>query len=338
MNAIRLAESGLIPDFMIRQGIRRLIRERLATLHQQSPEDKAAFINALRKGPIAIATDKSNQQHYELPPRFYQDVLGKHLKYSCAYWPDSVTCLDEAEACALSMVCSRTAIENGMSLLELGCGWGSLTLWMASHYKDCAITAVSHSSLQRDYIQNQAALRGLNNVTVITKDMNDFDTDQTYDRIVSIEMFEHMRNYEALFRRISRWLKKEGRLFVHVFTHKEDAYFFETDEPNDWMAKYFFTGGTMPSRDLFSHFSEAMHIERQWEINGVHYQKTLEAWLAKMTALKGTVLKLFKECYGEREASTYYHRWRIFFMACSELFGYQNGEEWGVSHYLMKKR
>ncbi|MHC4451086.1 MAG: SAM-dependent methyltransferase, partial [Planctomycetota bacterium] len=260
---ITLAERGLLPDTLTRIGIRKLLRQRL--VEEEEAQPRADFRATLRKGPVAPLPEKANEQHYEVPAEFYLGALGRHLKYSSGYWPDGVETLDEAEAKMLALTCERAGIEDGMEILELGCGWGSLTLWMAKHYPNAKITAVSNSNSQREFITSRA------NVEVITADMNDFDIDRKFDRVVSVEMFEHMRNYDELFRRVARWMKKDAKLFVHVFCHKEHAYPFETEGDDNWMGRYFFTGGQMPSFDLFKHVQDSVQLEEAWEVNGTHY-------------------------------------------------------------------
>ena len=337
MKGLNFAERGLLPTLLVRFGIRMLLGKRLDEMKKLGPQYKYDFINELKSSPIAINTEDANEQHYELPTEFFELALGKNLKYSCTYWPEGVEDLDESEEISLGMACDRAGLKDGMEVLDLGCGWGSLSLWIASNYPACSVTSVSNSDTQREHIRKVAAERGLTNINVITTDMNIFNPADKFDRIMSIEMFEHMRNYQELFKRISSWLKDDGKLFVHVFTHKEHAYPFETRDEDDWMAKYFFTGGIMPSRDLFTHFNDHLTVEQIWDINGKHYQKTLDAWLHRLEEDSANVFQMFRDCYGEGNEMLWYQRWRMFFMACSELFGYDNGEAWGVNHYLISK-
>lgn len=330
--AIELMERGLVPDWLTRAGIRRLLGRRL---REQSAVD-GALAEALGHGPIALHTDKANEQHYELPPEFFVRIMGRHLKYSACYWPAGVDTLDEAEAAMLELSCRRADLDNGQDILELGCGWGSLTLWMAEHYPFSRITAVSNSKPQRLFIEEQCRRLGIDNVRVITADMNDFGTDLRFDRVVSVEMFEHMRNWPILLERIHGWLRPGGKLFVHVFSHRCYAYPFETAAADDWMGRYFFTGGLMPSHDLLPRLRGAFHLEEQWRIGGCHYWKTAEAWLANQDRHRKAILALFGQVYGA-DARRWFRRWRVFFMACAELFGYRGGEEWGVSHYRLVK-
>ena len=335
--AIKLAENGLVPDSFIRSGIRKLLRERLASL-SESKKTAKDWIKELEARPLAESTEEANEQHYEIPSEYFRKVLGTNLKYSCGYWKDVDTSLEESEAAMLELSCERADLKNGQAVLELGCGWGSLSLWMAAHYPESQITGVSNSNSQREYIESQAKARGLTNLRIITCDINEFQPDRQFDRIVSVEMFEHVRNHRRLFAQISEWLSPKGKLFVHVFSHHEQAYLFEVESTKDWMSQYFFTGGVMPSADLLpTAADQILELDDQWKVNGKHYSKTLEAWLAKQDQAKNEVLDTFRETYGKKAAKVWSQRWRIFYMACSELFAYRNGEEWPVMHYLFSK-
>jgi cyclopropane-fatty-acyl-phospholipid synthase len=281
--------------------------------------------------------EKANEQHYEVPAQFFELVLGTNLKYSSGYWSKEVFSLDESEYEMLKITCERAGLVDGQDILELGCGWGSLTCFMAQKFPNSKITAVSNSKDQRNFIQQKNDKLNLQNIKVVNADMNDFSTDEKFDRVISIEMFEHMRNYDELLKRINGWLKQNGKLFVHIFSHKEVAYPFEDKGDGDWMAREFFSGGQMPSHRLLMSFPDRMKIEKDWRVSGTHYEKTSLAWLRKMNTNKIEILELFKTTYGEKDASEWFQRWRIFFMSCEVLFGFNEGSEWGVSHYLFEK-
>ena len=338
---INLAEKGFLPDLLIRLGIKRLCGQRLSeanTLGLEALENShQQWIDLLTESPVAIVPEKANEQHYEVPPKFFELVLGANLKYSSGYWSKEVFSLDESELEMLKITCERAGLVDGQDILELGCGWGSLTCFMAQKFPNSKITAVSNSKDQRNFIQQKNDKLNLQNIKVVTADMNDFSTDEKFDRVISIEMFEHMRNYDELLKRIDGWLKQNGKLFVHIFSHKEVAYPFEDKGDGDWMAREFFSGGQMPSHRLLMSFPDRMKIEKDWRVSGTHYEKTSLAWLRKMDTNKIEVLELFKTTYGEKDASEWFQRWRIFFMSCEVLFGFNEGSEWGVSHYLFEK-
>ncbi|MDA0813376.1 MAG: cyclopropane-fatty-acyl-phospholipid synthase [Verrucomicrobia bacterium] len=340
----QILAQGVLPDALIRHGIRRRLAETLAT-HVKSTEQEqraaiARHVQELRNSPIAIETDAANEQHYEVPAAFYLYALGPRLKYSSAWFDSAHNPLAEAEEKMLRLTCERAGLVDGQRVLELGCGWGSLSLWMAEHYPNSEITVVSNSASQKQHIDGRAAQRGFNNLTVRTANMIHYGGEgvAVFDRVVSVEMFEHMKNYAELMRRIATWLKPGGTLFVHIFTHRVASYHYEVESDDDWMAKYFFTGGQMPSHDLLSHFQEHLTLLQDWKVNGQHYEHTSNAWLANMDAHKADIFPLFKETYGPENATRWWNYWRIFFMACAELWGYKQGEEWGVSHYLFKKQ
>lgn len=340
--AIQMMEKGLLPDLLTRWGIRALIKQRLREEKKSTAESQqqafSLFIEELKKSPIAIQTQKANEQHYEVTSEFFTNTLGKYRKYSCCYFPEGVVSLDAAEAAMLALTCERAAIEDGMTLLELGCGWGSLTLWMAEHYPHARVTAISNSSSQRKFILKCAESQGLHNLEILTCDINDFTTAQQFDRVISVEMFEHMRNYQKLLHRIARWMNADGKLFVHLFSHRQYAYPFETKGDDNWMGKYFFSGGIMPSDHLLLYFQDDVLLERHWVLDGTHYQKTAQAWHQNMDHNKTAILSIMAKTYGSEMAHVWFHRWRVFFMSCAEVWGYHGGEEWLVSHYLFNKR
>lgn len=331
-----LAERRLIPDSLIRWGIRNQLKQHSLFL-ANNPKSDQSWIEELSKGPIAECTDTSKEQHYEVPTEYFKSVLGSHLKYSSCFWNEATTSLEMAEANMLRLSCEHAELENGQSVLELGCGWGSLSLWMAEHYPESTITAMSHSKTQKAYIDSESKRRGLDNLKVITSDINDFDTSKRFDRIVSVEMFEHLRNHSLLFDRLNTWLKDDGRIFIHVFAHHKESYLFEVEHERDWMAEHFFTGGMMPSINYLPSAAKPFKELNRWEINGAHYSKTLEAWLLKQDQEERTILKHFLNTYG-KDSILWVQRWRIFYLACSELFAYNGGKEWPVMHYLFAKR
>ena len=334
VSAIDLAERGLLPDFVLRLGIRGLLYYRL-WLEGKLPTDVKVkqFADKLRKSPLAVHQDAANQQHYEVPTGFYEASLGKRKKYSGCFWPEGTRTLDEAEEHSLRQVCERAELVDGQRVLELGCGWGSLSLWMAENFPNSQIVAISNSRTQREFIES----KGFSNLKVITKDICEFSPEGEFDRIVSIEMFEHLRNYEELFKRISSWLKDEGKLFFHIFCHEKFPYFFETEGKTDWMGKYFFTGGQMPARKLFHEFQKDLKLENHWEVNGTHYGKTAEAWLSLLDTNREEVIGVFSQDLDRKNSELWYHRWRIFYMACAELFNFRSGHEWKIGHYLFSK-
>ncbi len=344
--ASRLVERDLVPDALIRQEIRRLLAKRLADEDAGSDEQnrvrKQHFVEQLKASPIAVETHAANSQHYEVPSRFFELVLGKRLKYSSGLWLPDTNTLDQAEENMLERTAKCAEVADGQRILELGCGWGSLSLYLAQQLPHSDIVGVSNSHSQREFIETHSALLGLKNLTILTADVNRFEAPGRFDRVVSVEMFEHMRNYELLFARVAAWMKPQAKCFVHVFTHARFAYRFEVCDASDWMAKYFFSGGLMPSRDLFSYFPHDLHILNQWEIDGRNYQRTARAWLANLDANRDEILQLFAATYGSKfagkekqsEALRWVVRWRIFLMACEELWGYHGGSEWAVTHYL----
>ncbi|POB13470.1 MULTISPECIES: SAM-dependent methyltransferase [Pseudomonadati] len=335
MNA---AERGYIPDPLIRMGIRKLIKQRKDEINKNLEFHKSGIINDFNKSLIAEDVDKANEQHYELPPEFFKLVLGANLKYSSALFDNGITSLDEAESAMLEKYCERAQIVDGMDILELGCGWGSLSLFLARKFPNSKITAISNSNGQREFIEERIKERSLNNLEIKTCDINDFNIENKFDRIVSIEMFEHMRNYNSLFKKVASWLKDDGRLFIHIFCHKDASYFFETQGEDNWMGRYFFTGGVMPSFDLFEKVQDSFKLVEKWKVNGANYQETSEQWFLNMEKKRSEIMKVMANTYGEDQANIWFHRWKIFFASCAELFGYDNGEEWFVGHFLFEKK
>lgn len=340
--SLKLVESGLIPDPAIRAAIRALSKKRLIQEGRYDPEQAAQrymdVLNLLKQSKIAIETDKANEQHYELPTQFFQAVLGKRLKYSACYFPHETTTLDQAENYSLQLYSERAQLKDGQRILELGCGWGSFTLWMAERYPNAHITAVSNSKTQRKHILEQAQAQGLTNIDVITCDVNVLELTSSYfDRVVSVEMFEHVRNYQRLFEKIGGWLKADGLLWCHIFCHRFLHYPFEIKSEYDWMSRYFFTGGLMPSTSTFLHFQEHLELSQHWQWSGQHYEKTANAWLSNMDAQETELRPIFEQVYG-KDADAWWQRWRIFFMACAELFGFEQGQEWVIGHFLFQNK
>ena len=337
-----LLDRNMVPDPVIRLGIRRRCATRLRQLEERTVEARheieRAFVQELRGSDVAIHTDKANEQHYELPPEFFENVLGPRLKYSSGYWPAGTLTLADSEEKMLDLYLERARLVDGQDVLELGCGWGSLTLYMAEKLPNSRIVGVSNSAPQRAFIMGRARERGLENVEIVTADVNHLQLDRKFDRAVSIEMFEHMKNYERLLGRVAGMLKTGGLLFIHMFTHRLHSYHYEAEGPNDWMARYFFTGGTMAADDLMLRFQNDLVVRDHWRLDGTHYEKTSNAWLEKMDSRRSEILPVLAQTYGEDQTIRWWSRWRIFFMACAEMFGYDHGREWLVSHYLMQKR
>ena len=337
-----LAERGLLPDALLRAGIRRMCAQRLREEHALDPDAAArrhsALIAELRQSAVALHVDAANRQHYELPPGFFQACLGPRLKYSGCYYPTGNEALAQAEEAMLALYCERAQLADGQDILELGCGWGSLTLWMAERYPNARIVAISNSRPQREHILAQAARRGLGNVEIITCDVNRLELPEgEFDRTVSIEMFEHMRNYQHLLGNVSRWLKPGGKLFVHIFCHRSLMYPFETLGDDNWMGKYFFTGGLMPSADTLLHFQRDLSIEQRWLVPGTHYERTANHWLENQDRHRDEVMSVLVQAYGAADAARWNQRWRMFWMACAELFGHADGNDWLVAHYRFSK-
>jgi len=332
---IDLAERAPLPDAALKFGVSALVENARRRIVRQDDPLEAEFARDMTLHPIAEHADAANSQHYELPEAFFGLVLGPRRKYSsCLYTPGATT-LAQAEEEALARTCEHAQLRDGQAILELGCGWGSLSLWMAETMPQSQITSVSNSASQRDYIERQAQARGLTNLKIITADMNDFGTLQAFDRVVSVEMFEHMSNWRALLERVHGWLKPDGRLFIHIFTHRSTPYRFDHKDDADWIGKYFFTGGIMPSHGLLGRFPDLFELEQDWIWNGRNYERTALDWLANFDRNAAEIATIMKSVYGA-DAGVWTKRWRLFFLATAGLFGARKGEEWAVSHYLLK--
>lgn len=338
MNVIAAATSILervpVPDLLLRFGIAHLVGRTHRQMTVVAPDEETVFVSGMQAYPIAEYADTANAQHYELPAAFFSLILGPHRKYSSCFFQLASDTLEQAEKNSLTSTCSHADLQDGQDILELGCGWGSLSLWMASHYPNAHVTAVSNSGSQRDYVVATARARGLTNLTVITADMNIFAPSARFDRVVSIEMFEHMANWEALLCRVRDWLHRDGRLFLHVFSHEAAPYRFDQRDPADWIARHFFTGGIMPSHRLLRCFPHLFAVEEDWRWDGRHYQRTAEAWLANYDKNAHEIQSILRDVYGN-DAPLWTRRWRLFFLAVSGLFGHEKGTAWGISHFRL---
>ncbi len=334
--AVDLAERHLVPDTLIRAGIRNLLRKRLAEEAERKSKGGAErWLEHMRQAPIALATTRANDQHYEVPVDFYRHVLGPRLKYSSAFFAPGVRDLSTAEDEMLELTTRRARLADGQRILELGCGWGSLTFFMARRFPSSEIVAVSNSASQREWIEGHARHAGIDNLRVITADVNTFEPEGRFDRLVSVEMFEHVRNWEALLGRARTWLRADGLAFLHFFAHRTFAYPFESTGDDDWMGRHFFTGGMMPVKDLPSRLEIPFTTVERWEVSGEHYARTAESWLRNLDRHTATVTELFARHEPREEAERRVQRWRIFFLSCAELFGFDGGNEWLVSHVLL---
>jgi len=348
MEIDKILEKNIVPDWAIRMAARRLTRNRLKLIESRSVEEHQAYLREYREHlaaqPIAIQTAEANEQHYEVPTDFFQQVLGTHMKYSCGYWEEDIPIhrlhegLDDSEEAMLRLTCERAELTDGQKILDLGCGWGSLSLYMARRYPGADIVAVSNSSTQKAYIDARAEAEHLTNIRVITEDINKLALNEQFHRVMSVEMFEHMRNYETLMEKVAKCLLPQGKLFVHIFCHGTTPYLYEARSEGDWMARYFFSGGTMPSQDLLHYYNRHFYLKEQWAVSGLHYQKTLEAWLQRMDARKDTIMPVMGQIQGPGQALKWWVYWRVFFMACAEFFAFTGGNQWYVSHYLFEKR
>lgn len=347
MDVIELCERGLIPDRLTRRGMRAMMGKRLRDEASGDGEARSRrfnqFLTELRASPIAIETPAANEQHYEVPAEFFHRHLGPNLKYSCCLYPVGNESLETAEELMLKTYLDRLGVADGMRVLDLGCGWGSVSLWLAAKFPGVEVVGLSNSNGQREFILQRAKERGLRNLSILTGNIAEFEMPAEvlgtgFDRVISIEMFEHMKNYGLLLNKISRWMKAESRLFVHIFVHKLLSYHFEDKAQDDWMTRYFFRGGTMPSENLLLHFQDDLKLVKNWWIGGQHYEKTANHWLERMDAHKAEIMPVFRSAYGDAGAAVWFQRWRMFYMAVAELFGYAGGNEWGVGHYLFEKR
>jgi cyclopropane-fatty-acyl-phospholipid synthase len=332
---IGTAERVPLPDVIVRAAIQRLCSRTAARMAAGSTETDAAFARDMAARAIAEHTDAANAQHYEVPAAFFAHVLGPNRKYSSCFYKEPVSTLREAEEEALRQTVEHADLADGQSILELGCGWGSLSLWMARQFPNSQVTGVSNSRSQRNYIEAEAAERGLNNLRIVTADMNVFEPQAQFDRIVSVEMFEHMMNWRELMTRVKSWLAPDGRFFLHIFTHRSGAYLFDRADRDDWIAQHFFTGGVMPSHSLIRQYADLFEVEKEWRWSGVHYQRTALHWLANFDAHHDEIEAILRFTYGG-DTGLWMRRWRWFFLATAGLFGYADGSEWGVSHYRMK--
>ncbi|MGH8456008.1 MAG: SAM-dependent methyltransferase [Stenotrophobium sp.] len=347
MNAIDYVERGLVPDLITRAAMRKLMTQRLRDESIDNGELRSRrfneFLAELRASPIAIETGAANAQHYEVPAEFFHLHLGPRLKYSCALYPAGNETLAQAEELMFSLYAERAQLKDGLRILDLGCGWGSLSLWLAEKYPNSKITGLSNSNGQREFIMRRAQERGFGNLTILTGNIVDFEMptsslESGFDRVMSIEMFEHMKNYGLLLSKVARWMKPDAKLFIHIFVHRLLAYHFQAKDQTDWMSQYFFTGGTMPSENLLLNFQDDVRLLQQWWVSGRHYERTANHWLAGMDAKKSEIMPVFRKGYGEKDAVIWFNRWRMFYMAVAELFGYAGGNEWGVAHYLFARR
>ncbi len=339
---IKLAYLNLFPDWLLRLAVRISLYAGWLKKNLQSFEvqehHRQTLIRQLKSSPVAIQTDKPNIQHYEVPSDFFLQVLGDHMKYSCCYWPEGVNTLNDAEAAMLALTCERARIADGMRILDLGCGWGAFSLWAAQHYPHAKITALSNSRTQKEFIDARCLALGIRNIETITADVATLDLPGSFDRVVSIEMFEHMKNYLDLISKIAALLNENGKLFVHIFANIDHAHEFDASDPKNWMAQTFFTGGLMPSDDLLLHFQDDLFLEDHWRISGLHYAKTLNTWLKRMVKNKASILPILAKVYGENNRTVWWVNWKLFFLGCAETWRMRGGREYFVSHYLFSKR
>ena len=333
--------SGLVPDRLLRRVILSRVKGLERNFDRLTPEEQAAreaaVVAEFESGAIAVNADDANRQHYDLPPEFFESVLGPRRKYSCCYWGGGIAGLAQAEEAMLELTAERTGLGDGQDILDLGCGWGSLSLWAAERYPHSHVLAMSNSHTQRRFIEELREEKGLGNLEVVTAEVGEFAPQRRFDRVVSIEMFEHVRNHRALMQRVAGWLRPEGRLFVHVFCHRRHLYAFEPDAGGGWMTRHFFSGGIMPSSDYLPRYQDDLNLLDRWEVNGRHYALTLRSWLENLDRHRNEVLPLLAATYGHDRARLWFAYWRIFFMACEETFALDSGRAYFVAHYLFSK-
>jgi cyclopropane-fatty-acyl-phospholipid synthase len=335
VSIVGTAERVPLPDAVVRAAIHQLCSRTATWLASSGAADDAAFARATADRAISECTEVANAQHYALPAAFFAKVLGPNRKYSCGFYPKPDSTLQDAEEEALRCTVAHADLADGQSILDLGCGWGSLSLWMARQFPHSTVVAVSNSHSQRVHIEDEATRRGFHNLHVITADMNVFDPQVQFDRIVSVEMFEQMMNWRELLSRVGSWLAPEGRLFVQVFSHRSGCYLFDPAERDDWIARHFFTGGIMPSHRLIRQYGDLFAVEEEWRWSGAHYQRTALDWLARFDSHRDDIAASLHDVYGD-ETAIWMRRWRWFFLAIAGLFGHAEGREWGVSQYRMR--
>ncbi|WOL09053.1 (S)-coclaurine N-methyltransferase [Canna indica] len=340
--AMAALERNLLPDAVVRRLTRLLLAGRLRLCYLPSAELQLAqllrFKQSLEEMPIAVETDKAKSQHYELPTSFFKLVLGNNLKYSCCYFDDKTSTLEDAENAMLELYCERAQLKDGQKILDVGCGWGSFSIYVAKKYRNCKITGICNSATQKAYIEERCRHLELSTIKIIVADISNFEMEASFDRVVSIEMFEHMKNYKKLLKKISKWMKEDGLLFIHHFCHKAFAYHFEDKNEDDWITRYFFTGGTMPSANLLLYFQDDVAVQNHWLVKGTHYARTSEEWLKRMDSNLVSIKPIFEATYGNNSATKWIAYWRTFFISVAELFAYNNGDEWMVALYLSKKK
>lgn len=332
--AINTAEQLPLSDRVTLAGIKYMCGRSKRQLDAITAEEERAFVEAMNDFPIAMHVNEAKRQHFEMPPQFFAYILGPRRKYSACYHPNADSTLEEAELYSLEEIVERADIHDGMDILELGCGWGAISLYLAEQFPNSRITTVSNSVSQYDCITSLMQERGITNVTVITADMNDFTTQNRFDRVVSVEMFEHMANWRRLLERVRSWMKPNGKLFIHMFTHRDRSYRFDHNDPTDWIAQYFFTGGMMPARDLPYKYGDLFKVEQEWRMNGAHYRRTALGWLANYDRKLDRIQPILQEVYG-KDAAIWQRRWRLFFLATAGMFGHEDGEVWSIGHYLL---